>query len=79
MDHIFFGQMFAENCIRMKEIRLRRGWQYRIQRPGGVGRGRKVKSMWLPLMTIFFMTYFYRSEWEGHGPIGTSLSVHKFG
>ena len=36
--------------------------QYRIQRPGGGGGegARNMKSLWLTLAAIFFMTYFHR-------------------
>ena len=45
-------------------------WQHRIQWPGG-GRGpRNMKSMWLPLAAIFFMTYLHRAG-GGHDPLGT--------
>ena len=36
----------------------------------GVGGPRNMKSMWLPLVAIFFMTYLYRA---GGGPLGTPL------
>ena len=45
-----------------------KGQQLRIQRPG-VGEGaRNMKSMWLPLVVIFFMTYLYRAGGGGVAP-----------
>ena len=32
-----------------------------------------MKSMWLPLAAIFFMTYLYRAGGGGHGLLGTPL------
>ena len=36
------------------------------------GGGRNMKSMWLPLAVIFFMTYFHRAR-GGHGPLAPPL------
>ena len=48
--------------------------QYWIQRSAGGGRGaRNMKSMWLPLAVIFFMTYFYRAG--GHDPSASTGSA----
>ena len=40
-------------------------------RVGGGGGARNMKSIWLPLVAIFFMTYLYRAG--GHGPLGIPL------
>ena len=34
------------------------------------GGPRNTKSMWSPLVAIFFMTYFHRAGGGGHGPLG---------
>ena len=53
-----------------------KGQQHRIQRPG-VGEGaRNMKSMWLPLVVIFFMTYLYRAggAWPPRHPLDPLLA-----
>ena len=47
--------------------------QHRIQRPGKGEGAKNMKSMWLPLAAIFFMTYLYRVG--GHGPLGAPLDL----
>ena len=37
---------------------------------GWVGAARNMKSMGPPLVSIFFMTYFYRAGGGDHGPLG---------
>ena len=51
--------------------------RWRIRRPGkGV---RNMKSMWLPLAAIFFMTYFHRAGGRGsHGPLAPSWICYRY-
>ena len=45
-------------------------WYLTVADPAVRGGEKNMKSMWSPLVAIFFMTYFYRAGGGGHGPLG---------